>query len=262
MKLKYGFVTTIKGGIIGVGFAIPFISLGALVAAIGLFGLVIDAICNFFKDIKKNTFVLVPLIIGVALGFIAGSNIMKYLYNDYNCQIILFFVGLLMGCIPTFAKDIKKGKKLVGSILFFIIFSCFLIFSFVSNISFSINTNNMLFTIFYGIISGFVLLCPGFSEFLLSKLFGLTSFSSFLGNNNFTLVYLIGAFLGVILICILFKFLYKKPWIDYVLLSLILSSVVLMLLSIGSFTVNFTTIFTSILTFLWGFLLSRKIREE
>ena len=68
MKLKYGFVTTIKGGIIGIGSAIPFISLGALLASIDLFELIVDAICNFFKDVKKNTFILVPLIIGIVIG--------------------------------------------------------------------------------------------------------------------------------------------------------------------------------------------------
>lgn len=262
MKLKYGFVTTIKGGIIGIGSAIPFISLGALLASIDLFKLVIDAICNFFKDVKKNTFILVPLILGIVVGFLAGSQIMTYLYPKYNCQIVLFFVGLIMGSIPTFASDIKKNKKLFGSLLFFLIFSIFLVFCFVHNITFNINIDNLSNTIIYGVVAGIAILLPGFSEHLLNKLFGITSFTSFFGNNNFTLVYVIGVFIGLILVCFIFKYLYKKPFINYILLSLILSSVVLMVLSITSFEYSFFCIFTSLLAFLWGFLLSRKIREE
>ena len=262
MKLKYGFVTLVKGGIIGIGSAIPFISLGALLASIDLFELAINAICNFFKDVKKNTFILIPLIIGIIIGFLAGSQIMTYLYPKYNCQIVLFFVGLIMGSIPTFASDIKKNKKLFGSLLFFLIFSTFLIFCFIHNITFKININNLSNTILYGVVAGIAILLPGFSEHFLNKLFGITSFTSFFGNNNFTLVYVIGVFIGIILVCFLFKYLYKKPFINYILLSLILSSVVLMILSITSFEYSFFCIFTSLLAFLWGFILSRKIREE
>ena len=262
MKLKYGFVTTIKGGIIGIGSAIPFISLGALLASIDLFELIVDAICNFFKDVKKNTFILVPLIIGIVIGFLAGSQIMIYLYPKYNCQIVLLFVGLIMGSIPNFSNNIKKNKKLFGSLLFFLILSIFLVFCFIYNITFKININNLNSTIIYGIVTGIAILFPGFSEHLLNKLFGITSFTSFFGNNNFTLVYAIGVFIGIIFVCFIFKYLYKKSFIDYILLSLILSSVVLMILSITSFEYSFFCIFTSLLAFLWGFVLSRKIREE
>ena len=199
MKLKYGFVTTIKGGIIGIGSAIPFISLGALLASIDLFELVVDAICNFFKDVKKNTFILVPLIIGIVIGFLAGSQIIIYLYPKYNCQIVLLFVGLIMGSIPNFSNNIKKNKKLFGSLLFFLILSILLLFCFIYNITF-----------IYGIVTGIAILFPGFSEHLLNKLFGITSFTSFFGNNNFTLVYAIGVFIGIIFVCFIFKYLYKK----------------------------------------------------
>lgn len=262
MQVKYGFVTFVKGAIIGIGSAIPFVSLGALLASVELFKLAIDAICNFFSDVKKNTFILVPLILGIVLGFFSGSQIMTYLYPNYNCQIILFFVGLIMGSIPIFKTGIKTNKKLFGSLLFFVLFSTFLIFCFVYNITFNININTLSNTIIYGIITGIAILFPGFSEHLLNKLFGITSFTSFFGNNNFTLVYVIGLIIGLISVCILFKYLYKKPYINYILLSLILSSVVLMLLSITSFEYSYFCIITSLLSFLWGYSLSVNIIKE
>ena len=72
--MKNFFTNTIKGIAIGAGAILPGISSGVLCVILGIYEKLLDSILNFFKDIRKNTKFLLPIIIGIAIGVLIFSN--------------------------------------------------------------------------------------------------------------------------------------------------------------------------------------------
>ncbi len=122
------FLLIIKGFIVGLGKIIPGISGSMLAITLGIYEKIIDAITNFFSDIKRNSKLLINFSIGVFLAIIFFSKLILFFLNNYYYETMFLFLGLIMGTLLPFIKQVKINKKNiilldVNSFNFYIIFS-------------------------------------------------------------------------------------------------------------------------------------------
>ena len=93
-----------KGIIIGIGKIIPGVSGSMLAVSMGLYENLIYSVNNFFDNPKKNFFFLTKLAIGVLIGIVLFSNIIKYFLEEYYIYTMTLFIGLILGGIITIKK--------------------------------------------------------------------------------------------------------------------------------------------------------------
>lgn len=98
----------LKGIIVGIGGIAPGLSGSVLLVIFGLYQKTINAIGTLFKDFKKNIMFLVPLFAGFGIGVIIFSKIVDFLLLNFEMQTRFTFLGLVLGTIPLFYKEVKK----------------------------------------------------------------------------------------------------------------------------------------------------------
>ncbi len=106
----------LKGILIGIGAIAPGVSGGAIAMILGLYEKIVGIISNifrdFFRNLKQNIIFLLPVGIGVGVGVILFSNVLKYLNSNYEVQTHYAFAGLIVGTLPVlFRRANKKGFK-------------------------------------------------------------------------------------------------------------------------------------------------------
>lgn len=100
----------IKGSLIGMGAILPGISSGVICMVVGLYEKLLDSILGFFKNIKKNFYFLLPIVLGAIVGCILFSNILVYFFNTIPAQTKSLFIGLLLGSIYILYKTESKNE--------------------------------------------------------------------------------------------------------------------------------------------------------
>ena len=168
------FTLFLKGIIIGIGKIIPGLSGSMIMMILGLYEKAIDAICNFFDDIIENSKFLVVISSGILLSVSLISKLIKVALNNHYFLIMCFFIGLILGGIPSIFKEIK-GTSNKSNIILFII--CLLIVSGLSFIDYDQativkETNNILLFL-VGIIEAATMIIPGISGTAVLMAFGL-----------------------------------------------------------------------------------------
>ena len=98
----------LKGIIVGIGGIAPGLSGSVLLVILGLYQKTITAIGTIFKDFKKNVLFLIPLFAGFGVGVILFSKIVDYLLENFEMYTRFAFLGLVLGTIPLFYKEVKK----------------------------------------------------------------------------------------------------------------------------------------------------------
>ena len=98
----------LKGIIVGIGGIAPGLSGSVLLVILGLYQKTINAIGTIFEDFKKNVAFLFPLFLGFGVGVIIFSKIVDFLLENYEMYTRFTFLGLVLGTIPLFYKEVKK----------------------------------------------------------------------------------------------------------------------------------------------------------
>lgn len=98
----------LKGIIVGIGGIAPGLSGSVLLVIFGLYQKTINAMGTLFKDFKKNLYFLVPLFMGFGVGVLLFSKVVDFLLNNYEMHTRFAFLGLIIGTIPLFYKEVKK----------------------------------------------------------------------------------------------------------------------------------------------------------
>lgn len=98
----------LKGIVVGIGGIAPGLSGSVLLVIFGLYQKTINAMGTLFKDFKKNIAFLVPLFMGFGIGVLLFSKIVDFLLNNYEMHTRFAFLGLIIGTIPIFYKEVKK----------------------------------------------------------------------------------------------------------------------------------------------------------
>lgn len=170
------FKNCIKGMAIGAGAILPGISSGVLCVILGIYENLLDSILNFFKDIKKNFKFLFPIFIGVGLGVLLFSNILKELFDFFPIQTKGIFVGFMLGSIPALVKEANQKDEFRWNYLIFTLIAFFIgIFSVILEKYMVITVNDQL-SFIYLMMTGFMMsigvVVPGVSSTIILMLFG------------------------------------------------------------------------------------------
>ena len=105
-----GFLNMIKGIFIGAGAIVPGVSSGVLCVIFGIYEKLLDAVLNFFKDIKHNIKFLFPIALGIGIGVLLFSNILNYFLYEFPVQTKSIFIGLIIGTIPSLIKEVNEKE--------------------------------------------------------------------------------------------------------------------------------------------------------
>ena len=116
-----GFLNMIKGIFIGAGAIVPGVSSGVLCVIFGIYEKLLDAILNFFRDIKGNIKFLFPIALGVGIGVLLFSNILNYLLYDFPIQTKAIFIGLIIGTIPSLIKEVNEKETFKPQNVFYLL---------------------------------------------------------------------------------------------------------------------------------------------
>ena len=241
------------GLILGVANIIPGVSGGTLAMSLGIYEEIIIVVSNVFKNFKKNVLFLLPIGIGIVISILLLSKVINYTLDHYEFETILFFVGLILGGIPTLLKNtnastFKPKNVFISLICFSIVFGLTFISS--NNIEIDLTNINIVIFIklfFVGVIASATMIIPGISGSFILMLLGyykpivetisaLTNFSMIFHNLLILIPFLIGVLIGIVLIARIIKYLLKQYRIEtyYGIYGIIISSVVVILMSISN----------------------------
>ena len=201
----------LKGIIVGIGGVAPGLSGSILLVIFGLYQKTITAIGTLLKDFKKNILFLIPLFLGFGVGVIIFSKIVDFFLTNYEMYTRFVFLGLVLGTIPLFYKEVKKegfSKKyyIVIGISAILGFS---LFYFNKNLFPTITNPNLFQSILLGIAVAGSSIIPGVDSAVILSSLGLyeTYVSSIA---NFNLQVLIPAGFGLIIGALIISFIINK----------------------------------------------------
>lgn len=105
----------LHGAIIGLGAVLPGISGGVLCVVFGVYKPIMELLSHPFKAIKKHAKTLIPVVIGIGIGFVAISKLLGFLLNKYPDPSVCLFVGLIAGMLPSLFKEAGEKGRTKGS---------------------------------------------------------------------------------------------------------------------------------------------------
>lgn len=100
--------TFLKGTVAGIGGVAPGLSGSVLLVILGLYEQTVHAIGTLFLEFKKNVRFLLPLIAGLGVGVLIFSKAVNFLLERFAFQTRYAFLGLVIGTIPLFYREVRK----------------------------------------------------------------------------------------------------------------------------------------------------------
>ena len=97
------------------------VSGGTMAIIFNFYDRLMESITLNFKIIKKNLPFLIPLAIGVVIGILGLSKVMKFLLNAYPSQTFIGFFGIVLGSLPLIYSKAKCQTVTVKSWIPFVI---------------------------------------------------------------------------------------------------------------------------------------------
>lgn len=175
-----GFLNMIKGIFIGAGAIVPGVSSGVLCVIFGIYEKLLDAVLNFFKDIKHNIKFLFPIALGVGIGVLLFSNILNYFLYEFPVQTKSIFIGLILGNIPYLIKEVNeketfKPQNVVYLLIALAIGMITVIVENQMNIVSNGDRMSMMYLIMCGAIMSIGIVVPGVSSTIILMLLGVYS---------------------------------------------------------------------------------------
>lgn len=261
----------IKGFIIGIAKVIPGVSGAMLAISFGLYDKIINAVTSFFDNKVDNFKFLLKVLGGVVVAIILFSNIIKFMINNYYFEVMLLFIGLIIGGVYGYSKNIRFNFKNIFIIIFLV--STLVLFSVlnISSNSYVIKGNMVDYLVFFiaGFIEIFSSIVPGISGTAILMILGfydnvLLILSncyniSFVFNNIWIYVsYSIGMIISFIGVSIFISFLIKKyrKLFDIVVFSLSISSILVLFILVFSSSFDIVSFVIGIMLFFIGIIIS------
>lgn len=118
---KSWLVALLLGIFIGLAVIVPGVSGSTIAIIFGLYTAMLYAIGNILSDFKRCIKFLLPIGIGVIIGFVAGFLVIQEVFETFLFQVICLFVGLMLGAVPAITKEIKGAKISAGRAALFVI---------------------------------------------------------------------------------------------------------------------------------------------
>lgn len=200
-----------KGIIVGIGGIAPGLSGSVLLVILGLYQKAINAIGTLFKDFKNNVKFLFPLVLGFGVGVIIFSKIVDFLLGNYEMYTRYAFLGLVLGTIPLFYKEVKKeGFK--KKYYIYIIIAAILglsVFFFNKNLFPAVTNPNLFQSVLLGVAVAGSSIVPGVDSAVILSSLGLYElYVSSLADFNLSI--LIPAGFGLVIGALVISFIINK----------------------------------------------------
>ena len=181
----------LQGALIGGGAILPGVSGGVLAVVFGIYRPMMAFFSHPFKELKKNLWLFIPVIIGVALGFWGFAKLMALLFAEDSPYPISLFVGLIFGTVPMLVKSAgsqgrRRGDWLALGLTFFVLLAFLILIESVSSLDMPLTP---LWSLVSGVVWGFSLVIPGLSSSSILLFMGLyTKIMSAVGSLDFSVI--------------------------------------------------------------------------
>lgn len=272
-------VIILKGFILGIANVIPGVSGGTLAITLGIYERLLSVINHFKDKLKENIKFILFLLIGIVIAILVFSNIIGFCLEKYPFATILFFIGIILGGLPTLFKKVKNTVNLSNLIIFFITFGIVMILTFIrpDNNEVSLDSLNIVKIIglfFSGAIASASMLLPGISGSFVLMLFGyykpiinsireLTKFNNLMHNIIVLGFAGIGILLGIFIAARLIEWLLKKYEVKtyYGIIGFVIASIISIFITAVSNPIGTIEIIVGILLLLTGILVAKFVGE-
>ena len=281
----------LKGAVIGIANIIPGVSGGTMAVAMGIYDTLIHALTHLFKEFKKSVMILVPILLGAAIGIVGLSFLLEKMFNWIPMQTNLLFIGLILGGLPAMIAKVKaemdksesiRPGHIIVCILFFVIVVAGAALGSVEGKSADLSMSflNIVKLFGVGVIASATMVIPGVSGSMMLMLMGY--YNPIIETvNNFIRSLIafdmdgilagfcvlcpagIGVVLGIFLIAKIIEIVFEKfPLYAYwAIIGLIVASPFAIVL-MGNFgTITVIHVLTSVVTFAAGFVIAKKLGE-
>lgn len=277
----------LKGVVIGVANIIPGVSGGTMAVSMGIYDKIIHAATHLLSEFKKSMKLLIPILIGAALGLVVVARIIQMMFERVPFQTNLLFIGLILGGLPAMTKKVKGQSIRLSHIL-----ACVLFFALVVGLAaigetegatadLSFHMVNVVKLFGVGVIASATMVIPGVSGSMVLMIMGyynpiLNEINAFIDNlvkfNVPGLVdgcavlipFGIGVVVGIFAIAKVIEIIFTKfPYMAYwAIIGLIVASpfAILMMNNLGTITI--VTVLTGIVALAAGILVALKLGEE
>lgn len=181
----------LQGALIGGGAILPGVSGGVLAVVFGIYRPMMAFFSHPFKELKKNLWLFIPVIIGVALGFWGFAKLMALLFAEDSPYPISLFVGLIFGTVPMLVKSAgsqgrRQGDWLALGLTFFVLLAFLILIESVSSLDMPLTP---LWSLVSGVVWGFSLVIPGLSSSSILLFMGLyTKIMSAVSSLDFSVI--------------------------------------------------------------------------
>ena len=277
----------LKGMVIGIANIIPGVSGGTMAVSMGIYDKIIHAATHIISEFKKSMGILVPIMIGAAIGVVALARIIEIMFAKAPFQTNLLFIGLILGGLPAMARKVKGKSIRGGHILAFLVFFCL-----VSGLALlgeqegaaadlTVNVWNLLKLFGVGIVASATMVIPGVSGSMMLMLMGyytpvLEQVNDFIDNvMSFNIPGIldgcwvlapfgIGVVVGIFAIAKLVEFIFQRfpDYAYWAIIGLIVSSPIAILLMNSMGAVKTVSLLTGILSLAAGVVAALKLGEE
>lgn len=204
INIKTVLLQILQGALIGLGAVLPGISGGVLCVIFGIYKPVMELLAHPFKNLKTHVPKLIPVIIGIGIGFLGIANLLAFFLKKYPAPSVCLFVGLIGGMVPSLWREAGERGRNKNSYVSLII-AMLIIFGIligIKTLSISI-IPNFGWYVFCGFCLALSVIAPGMSFSTLLMPLGLyTPFIDGIGKLNFSI--LIPAGVGGLVTVILF----------------------------------------------------------
>ena len=277
--MKERIMIFLKGMILGSAMIIPGVSGGTLAISLGIYEKLINVITHFFKNFKENIIFIINLGLGILASIVLGALILNYTFEHYPIPTIIFFIGLLIGSIPSLTKKVNLKNTLKTSNIFYFLLGVAIVlgvylFKGSSEVTFSngFNLVQSIKLILVGVVAAATLVIPGISGSFMLMILGyykpilgvITETIKFnnLGNNILILIpFGIGVLLGIVGIAKLIEYLLKNHETKtyYAIIGFLIASIIEIFVSLFSYQTTIIQIIISVILFALGLLLTLKV---
>ena len=109
------FMRIFQGALIGLGAVLPGISGGVLCVVFGIYKPVMELLSNPIKHFRTHLPRLIPVIIGMGIGFLGVANLLSFFLDRYPDQSVCLFIGLITGMLPSLWREAGEQGRTRGS---------------------------------------------------------------------------------------------------------------------------------------------------
>lgn len=244
-------VKILQGALIGLGAVLPGISGGVLCVVFGIYKPLMELLSSPFKCFKTHVPKLIPIFIGIVIGFLGVANLLAFLLDRYPAQSVCVFIGLITGMLPSLFREAGEQGRSKASYISLVIAMIFIfaLLGFLSAASIVI-TPNFGWYLFCGFCLALSVIAPGMSFSTLLMPLGLYEpFVAGIGHLDFSILIPggIGALATVILFAKAVDTLFKRHYsVAFHAIVGVVIAATIMIIPFESFTVSVTSCLVNI----------------